>query len=54
MVEKAYEVVWTKRSLKQLKRVYEHISKDSPKNASKVVGEIAESVYEQHHPGPEG
>lgn len=44
-----YEVVWTKRSLKQLKKIHSHINKDSPKNASKVVEEIAESVSKAIH-----
>jgi addiction module RelE/StbE family toxin len=44
MVEKEYEVVWTKRSQKQMRQVFKHISKDSPKNASKVIQEIAEAV----------
>jgi plasmid stabilization system protein ParE len=44
MVEKGYEVVWTKQSQKQMRQVFRHISKDSPKNASKVVIEIAEAV----------
>jgi plasmid stabilization system protein ParE len=44
MVEKGYEVVWTKRSQKQMRQVFKHISKDSPKNASKVILEIAEAV----------
>jgi len=45
MVEKGYEVVWTKQSQKQMRQVFKHISKDSPKNASKVIQEIAEAVY---------
>jgi len=44
MVEKGYEVVWTKRSQKQMRQVFKHIGKDSPKNASKVILEIAEAV----------
>jgi plasmid stabilization system protein ParE len=44
MVEKEYEVVWTKRSQKQMRQVFKHISKDSPKNASKVIQEIADAV----------
>src|ERR1700748_3337466 len=44
MVEKGYEVVWTKRSQKQMRQVFKHISKDSPRNASKVIQEIAEAV----------
>src|SRR5260221_11934982 len=45
MVEKRYEVVWTKRSQKQMKQAFKHISKDSPKNAAKVIEEIAEAVH---------
>jgi plasmid stabilization system protein ParE len=52
MVEKGYEVVWTKRSQKQMRQVFKHISKDSPKNASKVVQEIAEAV-QKAIPNPE-
>jgi len=52
MVEKGYEVVWTKRSQKQMRQVFKHISKDSPKNASKVVLEIAEAVLKAS-PNPE-
>ena len=52
MVEKGYEVVWTKRSQKQMRQVFKHISKDSPKNASKVILEIAEEV-QKAIPNPE-
>lgn len=52
MVEKGYEVVWTKRSQKQMRQVFKHICKDSPKNASKVILEIAEAV-EKAIPNPE-
>jgi plasmid stabilization system protein ParE len=45
MVEKGYEVVWTKRSQKQMRQVFKHISKDSTKNASKVVLDIADAVH---------
>ena len=38
-------MVWTKRSQKQMRQVFKHISKDSPKNASKVIQEIADAVY---------
>jgi addiction module RelE/StbE family toxin len=44
MVEKAYELVWTKRSQKQLRQIFKYISKDSPKNASKVIDDIAAAV----------
>ncbi len=40
MVKKAYRLVWTKRSQQQLKAAYEYISKDSPKNAIKVIEDI--------------
>lgn len=52
MVEKGYEVVWTKRSQKQMRQVFRYISKDSPKNALRVVLEIAEAV-EKAIPNPE-
>jgi addiction module RelE/StbE family toxin len=52
MVDTQYEVVWTKRSLKQLKKAYEYISKSSPKNAAKVIAEIAEAVHKAT-PNPE-
>ena len=52
MVEKGYEVVWTKRSQKQMRQAFKHISKDSPKNASKVISEIAEAV-QKAIPNPE-
>jgi plasmid stabilization system protein ParE len=45
MVNKGHELVWTKRSQKQMRQVFKHISKDSPKNAAKVVQEIADAVY---------
>ena len=52
MVEKGYEVVWTKRSQKQIRQVFKHINEDSPKNASKVVLDIAEAVLKAR-PNPE-
>jgi plasmid stabilization system protein ParE len=52
MVEKGYEVVWTKRSQKQMRQVFKHISKDSPKNASKVIQDIADAVHKAI-PNPE-
>jgi addiction module RelE/StbE family toxin len=52
MVEKQIEVVWTKRSQKQLKKAYERISKDSPQNAIKVIEEIAQAVHKAI-PNPE-
>jgi plasmid stabilization system protein ParE len=45
MVEMGHELVWTKRSQIQMRQVFKHISKDSPKNAAKVVQEIADAVY---------
>ena len=44
MVKKPYQIVWTKRSLQQMKTAYEYISKDSPQNAIKVVEDIAAAV----------
>jgi len=45
MVGKVYEVVWTNRSKKNLKQVFDYISKDSPKNADRVVDGISNAVY---------
>jgi plasmid stabilization system protein ParE len=44
VVEKKCEVVWTKRSLQQMKQLYDYISNDSPKNASKVLDDIATAI----------
>jgi len=44
MVDGGYQIVWTKRALKHLKKAHEYISKDSPKNALKVVEEITAAV----------
>jgi plasmid stabilization system protein ParE len=52
MVEMGYEVVWTKRSQKQMRQAFKHISKDSPKNASKVIQDIADAVHKAI-PNPE-
>jgi len=41
-----------KRLQKQMRQIFKHISKDSPKNASKVVLEIAEAVLKAS-PNPE-
>jgi plasmid stabilization system protein ParE len=45
MVEKGYLVVWTKRSQLQMKHAFDHISKDSPKNATKVIEDIVKAVH---------
>jgi plasmid stabilization system protein ParE len=45
MVEKKYEVVWTKRSQIQMNAVFKHISKDSPQNALKVLEDIITAVH---------
>jgi plasmid stabilization system protein ParE len=56
MVEGKYDVVWTKRSQKHLIEAFEYISKDSPKNAAKVLDDIMTAVYklasnpEKHNP----
>ena len=52
MVEKGSDEVWTGRSQKQTRQVFKHISKDSPKNASKIVLEIAEAMLKAK-PNPE-
>jgi plasmid stabilization system protein ParE len=44
MVKKQYELVWTKRSQLQMKAAYNYISEDSPKNAAKVIEDIAVAV----------
>jgi hypothetical protein len=36
MVDKTYQVVWTKRSQNHLAQLYNYIKIDSPKNAEKV------------------
>jgi hypothetical protein len=52
MVEKGYEIVWTKRSQKQMRQLFNHIGKDSLKNASMVVLELADAVHKAI-PNPE-
>ena len=52
MVEQGYEVVWTRRSEQQMRQAFKHISKDSPKNASKVIQDIADAV-QKAIPNPE-
>ena len=44
MVEKRYEIVWTKPALQQMKQLYDYISQDSLQNAKKVVEDIAMAV----------
>jgi plasmid stabilization system protein ParE len=39
-----YEVVWTNLSGRQMKQLFDYISRDSVTNASKVVRDIAEAV----------
>jgi plasmid stabilization system protein ParE len=41
MVTENYVLVWTKRSTNQIAAIFELISEDSPKNALKVVNDIA-------------
>ncbi len=38
------EIIWAKRALKGLQKIYEYIAEDSPQNAEKVIIEIAEKV----------
>jgi plasmid stabilization system protein ParE len=45
MVDKLYQVVWTKRSQIHLAQLFEYIKKDSPRNASKVLNDITASVF---------
>lgn len=45
MAKEKYKVVWTKRSQEQMKQVFEYINLDSPKNAEKVVNDIATTVF---------
>ena len=52
MVERPYEIVWTKQSQRQMKQVYEHIANDSPKNAAKVIEDIINAVLKAI-PNPE-
>ena len=52
MVEKRYEVVWTKRSQKQMRQAFKYISKDSPGNAAKVMEQMIEAVHKAI-PNPE-
>ncbi|MBL7748316.1 MAG: type II toxin-antitoxin system RelE/ParE family toxin [Chitinophagaceae bacterium] len=45
MVEKKYEVVWTKRSQLQMNGIFKQISKDSLQNAQKVLEDIITAVH---------
>ena len=45
MVDDLVEIVWTKRSQHNMHKIYNFIYKDSPKNALKVVEDIAKGVY---------
>ncbi len=44
MVEKPVKIVWTKQAEQHMKQVYEFVSKDSVKNAGKVMNEILKAV----------
>ena len=44
MVKKPYQLVWTKRSEKNMYSIYKYISKDSPKNAAKVINDIVVAI----------
>ena len=44
MVDKLYEIAWSKRSQTHMKEAYSHISKDSLKNAAKVLEDIIKAV----------
>lgn len=44
MVERKYQVVWTKKSQQHLKQAFDYVSKDSVHNAIKVLKDIAAAV----------
>ncbi|MGH2643572.1 MAG: type II toxin-antitoxin system RelE/ParE family toxin [Chitinophagaceae bacterium] len=44
MVKESYQVVWTKPAQKEMKQAFDYISKDSIKNAEKVITTIAAMV----------
>ncbi len=44
MVEQQYEVLWNCTVRKQVKKIYDHIAKESLQNAKKVVIEITTST----------
>ena len=44
MVIRQFRVVWTKQAERHLRKIYEYISLDSPKNALKVVNDLAECM----------
>lgn len=44
MVTAQYQIIWTKRSLLQMKAAYKYIFKDSPQNAAMVVNDITKAV----------
>jgi len=41
-MKKIFEIFWSRDAEENLKNIYEHIKKDSPKNADMVVAEIIE------------
>ena len=44
MEKSVYQIVWTKMAQLHLKKVYEYIEKESPKNAFKVLEDIIDAV----------
>ncbi len=44
MAKGALSVIWTKRSQKQMRQIFDYISIDSPKNAAKVTDRITEAL----------
>ena len=44
MVNKQYQVVWTKRSQQHMKAAHKYISLSSPQNASKVVEDVVTAL----------
>ena len=39
-----YRIVWTKRSMQEIRAAHKYISKDSLQNADKVLADIADAV----------
>ncbi len=44
MVSRQNQIVWTKRSEKQLENAYKYICEDSTKNAAKVIEDIVKAA----------
>ncbi len=44
MVREEWEIVWTQRAQRHLRQIFDYISADSPKNASKVINDIIDAA----------